>query len=65
MDEPHEHQVWAQLPDGDAVEFIAAFELNRWQWAEKLMGILDGRGCTHVELKTVPKTEKKRGGRKH
>lgn len=43
-----EFQVWSRPPGKDALRFVAAFDVDRWQWAEKLGQMLRDRGHTSV-----------------
>lgn len=47
-----EHQVWAVMPTGTKQELVACYDLDRWQWAEKLGALLKSQGCTDIEIKT-------------
>ncbi len=55
-----EHQVWATPPNQNESKFFAAFELERWQWALKLVAYLEDNGHHHVQLRRC-KVKKKHG----
>ncbi len=46
-----DHRVWATPPGEKEQVFIAAFDLDRWQWAEKLAQSLADSGYRDVEIR--------------
>lgn len=45
-----EHQVHAIPPGEKKSEFVAAFDIDRWQWAQKLAKFLEDKGHTEVKV---------------
>ncbi len=65
--EPQEYElrVYGQQPGWYEVEFLAAFRISRWQWAEKLAATLREDGFTKLKIKKCKKGRKvKRGAAK-
>jgi hypothetical protein len=48
-----EHQVWAVPLGKETPVFISAYEMSRWQWAEKCAQQLRDKGHDGVEVRTV------------
>lgn len=46
-----QHEVWAVPLNKVKPRFFAAFELARWQWAEKLAASLRDKGHDGVEVR--------------